>query len=144
MTSEDNNALTRVQYGPRIYFGIGLLCFLISVYAATNLLSAPVKTWQPIDVAEAISGFVIFLYLSWVGLSGKQPIARERSRVTPAPKLPKFFVRALLLGLALGGAVAYWQGTAMGWSVLGAIALAIAIMALSGAIIVIVLRLRRR
>src|SRR5262245_38660158 len=144
MTSEDNTALTRGQYGPRIILGIGVLAFLVSVYAATNLLSAPINTWQPIDVAEAISGFVGFLYLTWVGSSSKQPLARDRSRITPAPKLPKFFARALLLGLLLGGAVAYWQGTAMGWSAGGAAALALAIMVLSGGIILIVLRLAGR
>lgn len=144
MDSEKSKELAPRQSGPRIYFGIGLLCFLVSVYAATNLLSVPLKSWQPIDVAEALFGFLIFLYLSWLGLSGKHAIAPEGRRVAHRPPLPKFFVRALLFGLALGAGVAYWQGMAMGWGAAGAAGLAAVITVVSGVAILVVLRLVRR
>ena len=144
MNSEGNKGPMRRQSGPRIYFGIGLLCFLVSVYAATNLLSVPFKNWQPIDVAETLFGFLIFLYLSRLGLSGKHAMAPEGHQVAQRPSLPNFFVLALLVGLAMGGGVAYWQGTAMGWSVAGAAGLAIAITVVSGGAILAMVRLVRR
>jgi uncharacterized membrane protein YeaQ/YmgE (transglycosylase-associated protein family) len=124
--------------------GIGLLCFLTSVYTATKLLSVPVRAWQPIDVAEAIFGFFCFFFLSWIGVSGRYAIAPRPAGPVPRPNLPSFFIPAVVTGLAVGAAVAYWEAKTMGWSVTAAAEFAIVIALISGGMILVTLRLFRR
>ena len=144
VNSENNRDRTSRLSGPRIYFGIGILCLLVSVYTSTNLLSLPVGAWQPIDVAEALFGFLMFLFLSWFGLTSEHARAQQGARVASMPPLPSFFVRALVVGLGIGAAIAYWQGAAMGWSIAGSAGLAAVVTVISAVVILILLRMVRR
>jgi hypothetical protein len=63
------------------------------VSAAIKLLSAPLTTWQPIDIAETIFGFLCFVFVSWTGLRDRYTIAPRRSGAVSRSKLPNFFHR---------------------------------------------------
>lgn len=143
MALDDLRGSTRRPLGPRIVLIVSVLCLFVSIYASVTLVSKPLTATWPLDAAEAILGLVLFLSLAWIVMT--QP--RREGAATVASwrvSYPKFLVPGVLLGLALGSCVAYWQGKAFGWTTPAALGLAILVFAISSAVIFVILKLLRR
>jgi hypothetical protein len=127
-----------------MYWAIGLLSLIASVHAATNLASAPVRGWEPVEVAIAVVGFLMFVFLTALGLSSRGAKTPEAHTPSRRPLLLSFFVPASLIGLAAGGGVAFWQGMSVGWGAGRTTGFATAVIVVSSAALLVILKLARR
>ena len=144
MARDDLRGGTRRPLGPRILLIVSILCLLVSIYASVTLVSKPLAATWPVDVAEAILGLVLFVSLAWLVMM--QPRREGTATVSASGRVsyPKFLVPGVLLGLALGSCLAYWQGKAFGGTTPAAVGLAILVFAISSAVIFVILNLLRR
>ena len=127
----------------RIYLIVAILALLLSIYASGSLFFKPVGSLWVLDIAEVVLGSVMFFYLTWVVLSQpRRGAERSQARIYRHAVSP-FFACAVVVGLAAGGSVAYWQGRILRGTDQAAVGLAILVIDLAGAVAMVLLSLLR-
>jgi hypothetical protein len=124
----------------KIYTVVAIACLLVSLYASVTLVMHPLSASWPVQLAEAVFGLLLFIYLIWVPLGTGRS---DHSQMSRPGHVSRFFAPALLIGTVIGGGIAYWQGIVFGWSAHRAAGLALLVITISISILIALFIMRK-